>query len=76
MNLDSDSWLKWIGITLLVLAVGYLLFRAGVLIWRSVGAFRNVYQVSTRMSTDERRTILDQRRVLGGIYSGHSSKPL
>jgi len=46
MTFDSDSLLKWFGVTILVLAVGYLLFRMGKVVWGSIGTFRKVYQVS------------------------------
>jgi hypothetical protein len=46
MEFDSDSLLKWFGIAILVLAVGYLLFRVGKIVWGSIGTFRKVYQVS------------------------------
>jgi hypothetical protein len=46
MEFDSDSALKWFGIAILVLAIGYFLFRAGKLLWSSIGIFRKVYQVS------------------------------
>jgi hypothetical protein len=46
MAFDSDSLLKWFGIALIVLAVGYFLFRAGKVVWGSIGTFRKVYSVS------------------------------
>jgi len=46
MTFDSDSILKWFGIALLVLAVGYFLFRFGKIAWSSIGTFRKVYQTS------------------------------
>lgn len=46
MAFDSDSMLKWFGIAILVLAVGFFLFRAGKLLWGSIGTVRKVYQTS------------------------------
>ena len=46
MAFDRESVIRWIGITLAVLLVGYLLFRVGKVIMSSVGAFRKVYQTS------------------------------
>jgi hypothetical protein len=46
MAFDSDSLLRWFGIALIVLAVGYFLFRAGKIVWGSIGTFRKVYSVS------------------------------
>jgi hypothetical protein len=46
MTFDSDSLLKWFGIGLLVLALGYVLFHVGKILWNSIGTFRKVYQTS------------------------------
>src|SRR5437879_3765265 len=47
MESGSDRWFKAFGIALLILAVGYLLYRTALVIWGSIKAFGLVYQQST-----------------------------